>query len=99
MNYQNFYNLLTTYGFLPLIINPIRVSNSSATVIDNIYSNFSHYQHSSGNILMTISKHFSQFFSLSRAKVDLKDINIYKRNYSNFDYNSFRDDISIQKWG
>ena len=47
---------------------------------------------------MTISEHFSQFFPVSRAKLDLKDINIYQRNYSNFDSNSFRDDISIQKW-
>ena len=98
MNYQFFYALLATHGFLPLTINPTRISNSSATVIDNIYPNFSHYQHSSGNILMTISEHFSQLFSVSRAKVDLKDINIYQRNYSNFDSNSFRDDISIQKW-
>ena len=47
---------------------------------------------------MTISEHFSQFFPVSRAKLDLKDINIYQRNYSNFDSNSFRGDISIQKW-
>ena len=98
MNNQNVYTLLTTRGFLPLTINPTKVSNSSATVIDNIYSNFSHYQHSSGNILMTISEHFSQFFSVSRTKLDLKDINIYQRNYSNCDSNYFRDDISIQKW-
>ena len=73
-------------AFLPLIINPTRVSNSSATVIDNIYSKFSYYQHPNVNI-----------FSVSRAKLDLKDINIYQHNYSNFHSNSFRDDISLQK--
>ena len=52
----------------------------------------------SGNILLTLSEHFSQFLSVKREKVDLKKINIYQRNYSKFSSESFRDDVSIQNW-
>ena len=97
-SYQKFYNLITTYGFLPQIINPTRVTDTSATVIDNIYTNCFEYNQSSGNILISISEHFSQFESVKRKKLDLKDINVFQRNYSKFNTQSFRDDISIQKW-
>ena len=45
-----------------------------------------------------MSEHFSQFLSITREKVDLKKVNIYQRDYSNFSSDSFRDDASIQNW-
>ena len=45
-----------------------------------------------------MSEHFSQFLSITREKVDLKKVNIYQRDYSNFSSDSFRDDVSIQNW-
>ena len=48
-------------GFLPLIVHPTRVTDTSSTVIDNIYSNCFDYNQNSGDILITISEHFSQF--------------------------------------
>ena len=38
-SYQEFYNSITSSGFLPQIIQPTRVTEYSATVIDNIYTN------------------------------------------------------------
>ena len=39
-NYQQFYNLLCSFGFLPLIIQPTRdVENQTPSLIDNIFSN------------------------------------------------------------
>ena len=35
---------------------------------------------------------------MKREKVDLKNVNIYQRDYSTFSSESFRDDISIQNW-
>ena len=34
-----FFNLLCSYGFLPHILQPTRVTEHTATVIDNIFSN------------------------------------------------------------
>ena len=35
----HFFNLLCCYGFMPHILQPTRVTENSATVIDNIFSN------------------------------------------------------------
>ncbi len=97
-SYQDFYNLMTSYSFLPQIVHPTRVTNSSATVIDNIYSNCSEISQNSGNILIKISEHFSQFVAVNRKKPDFKKCNIFQRDYSSYDTRAFRDDVSIQRW-
>ena len=96
--FQKFYDLLTSNGYLPLILKPTRVVGSSATVIDNIYTNCFEYNQHSGNILISFSEHFSQFVTVMRTKPDFKDTHIYQRDYSKFNGNSFRDDVSIQEW-
>ena len=80
------------------IIQPTRVTENTATFIDNIFSNNIQDDIISGNILLTLSEHFSQFVSVKREKIDLKSINIFQRDYSKFSTESFRDDISIQSW-
>ena len=52
----------------------------------------------SGNVLLTLSEHFSQFVSVNRGKIKLKKIHLYQRDYSKFSNESFRDDVSIQNW-
>ena len=77
------------------ILQPTRVTDNTATVIDNIFSNNIQDNIICGNILLTLSEHFSQFLSVN---VDLKEVNIYQRDYSTFSSESFRDDVSIQNW-
>ena len=38
-NYHQFYNMLCSFGFLPKIIQPTRVTDHHSTLIDNIFSN------------------------------------------------------------
>ena len=38
VKYQEFYNLMTSNGFLPQILLPTRVTDSTMTIIDNIYT-------------------------------------------------------------
>ena len=95
---QHFFNLLCSYGCLPHVLQPTRVTENTATVIDNIFSNNIKDNMISGNILLTLSEHFSQFLSVKRVMVDLKKVNLYQRDYTNFSNNSFRDDVSIQNW-
>ena len=58
--------------FLPHIIQPTRLITNTSTVIDNIYSNNIQDGVISGNILLTLSEHFSQFISVKRERIDIK---------------------------
>ena len=95
---QHFFNLLCSFGLLPHVLQPTRVTDNTATVIDNIFSNNTQDNIVSGNMLLSLSEHFSQFLSITREKVNLKKVNIYQRDYSKFSSDSFRDDVSIQNW-
>ena len=97
-NYEEFYNLITSNGFLPRIVRPTRVTENSATIIDNIFSNNFKSGMLSGNLMLCISEHFSQFLSIGNNNVSHKNVNIYGRNYSKFNSKDFRDDIYMQKW-
>ena len=57
-------DFLCSYGFLPHTLQPTRATENTATVIDNIFSNNIKDNISCGNILLTLSEHFS--------KIDLK---------------------------
>ena len=65
--YQEFYNLMTSSGFLPYIILPTRITDTTMTIIDNIYSN---------NIIIPLS---DPIYVLVRQEfLRFHDHNIYK---------------------
>ena len=97
-NYQQFYDMLCSYGFLPKIIQPTRVTEHHSTLIDNIFSNNLIDETKSGNILLTLSEHFSQFVSVKRERIDYKHTKIFQHDYTKFHTEQFRDDVSIQNW-
>ena len=74
------------------------MTDNTATFIDNIFSNNIQDHINCGNILLTLSEHFSQFLSVKREKIDFQKVNIYQRDYSTFPSERFRDDVSIQNW-
>ena len=74
-SYQEFYNSITSSGFLPQIIQPTRVTEHSSTVIDNIYTNTFRNDMVSGNILLCMSEHFCQFLvKVLRKLITTKEI-------------------------
>ena len=97
-NYAKFYDLLASYGLVPFILLPTRIAGNSATIIDNIFTNNTSHTIISGNIITDYSDHFSQFISVQKLSFDYKINAIYKRDYSNFSEQSFRDDVSIQSF-
>ena len=97
-NYSRFYELLASYGLVPFILLPTRIAGNSATIIDNIFTNNTSNSIISGNIITDLSDHFSQFISVQKLKFDLKSTTYYKRDYTNFSEQSFRDDVSIQNF-
>ena len=95
--YQEFYNQMTTSGFLPQILQPTRITETSSTIIDNIYTNNLTNDITSGNVLIQISDHLLQFSCINKD-ISTDKTPYYKRNYSRFNEQSFLDDLSIQNW-
>ena len=58
---ESFYDLVSSFGFRPLILQPSRVSSNSATLIDNIFLNDLECFSKGGNLTNSISDHFLQF--------------------------------------
>ena len=58
---RDYYDLLSSHGFSPLILHPTRATSSSATLIDNIFINNLETCSSGGNITTSISDLFLQF--------------------------------------
>ena len=54
-------SILNSHGLLPLITQPTRLSDTSKTLIDNIYTNVFHKESISGNILIERADHLAQF--------------------------------------
>ena len=52
----------------------------------------------SGNILIEMADHLTQFVSITRSDSDRKKETFFKRDYKNWDENQFIDDLSIQNW-
>ena len=96
--YNEFFNTMTSFGFLPHILQPTRITDYSSTVIDNIYGNNFDQESISGNILISFADHFTQFISIKKKVHKLKPKAVYKRDYSLFNENLFIDDLSIQNW-
>ena len=86
---QEFYNLMTSNDFIPQITLPY-LTDSTMTLIDNIYSNMFLNNTFSGSIIIEIADHLLQFVG--------KYLKCYERNYQNFSEESFIADITVRKW-
>ena len=87
-----------SYGLLPQITQPTRVTDNTANIVDNIFTNTMDNNILSGNIITDFSDHYLQFVSVIKEKIDYKSIKMFKRDYSKFSEDSFRDDVSIQNF-
>ena len=81
-----------------MILLPTRVTKDSKTIVDNIFTNNLSSPLISGNIITDFSDHYSQFVLVKNQKIDIKNVIIYKRDYSTFSEKSYRDDVSIQNF-
>ena len=75
---------MTTHYLLLHILHPIRVTDHSATIIDNIFTNITEFNSKSGNILCKIIDHFPQFIIVEKSIVDYKLCSFAKRDFSSF---------------
>ena len=79
------------------ILQPTRVTEHTDAVIDNIFSNNLQDDIVSGNVLLTLSEHFSQFASVNGEKIELKKIHLSERLFKVFKWEFLRY-VSIQNW-
>ena len=64
--YREFYDFMTSNGYLPLITQPTRFSEENQSLIDNIFTNSFNNETPSGNILIEFADHLTQFASVNK---------------------------------
>ena len=97
---SEFNEIMYSGGFIPLITRPTRVTHTSATLIDNIYSNqILDRDHSVNGIMMTdISDHYPIFHIANYVQAqDFKCI-ITRRNYTTKNKDSYLSQLSNIDW-
>ena len=95
---HDFVNSMVSHCLIPHILQPTRVTDRSATVIDNIFSNVTDYETTSGNILTQVADHYPQYLILKKVPAIRKDSAYYTYDYSNFDKDSLLDNFSKVSW-
>ena len=88
---NEFLDSLASNSFIPLILQPTRITSHSNTLIDNIFSNVIDPDIISGNLTATISDDLSQFAIIPNMFGNIlgNKSNIYKRDWSKFDRENF----------
>ena len=105
LNYENhtptsdFLNTFFTNHLQPLILQPTRVTSSTSTLIDNIFSNDVTSSISSGNILIQISDHFPQFPILKNSALDYTNCSCIVHDYKSFDRSQVLEEYQNMDYG
>ena len=97
---NEFLDSLASNSFIPLILQPTRITSHSNTLIDNIFSNVIDPDIISGNLTATISDHLLQFSIIPNmfGNIPGNKSNIYERDWSKFDRESFIIDYFSVEW-
>lgn len=92
---QNFLNMLESYGITPLINTPTRVTASSETIIDNIFSSQSEHVLLSGTIATDVDSDHLPVYAVMDKVLKKQDSEqyYYVRNYSDHNKERFRDKL------
>ena len=97
---NEFLDSLASNSFIPLILQPTRITSHSNTLIDNIFSNVIEPDIISGNLTATISDHLPQFAIIPNifGNISGNIYNIYERDWSKFDRENFILDYFSVDW-
>ena len=92
---NNFFNSLVSFDLLPTILQPTRVTSTTATLIDNIFINFSDNIQNAGIMYDDLSDHFPTFlpFPFNKLSYNRKSSadpqenqSVPKRSFTNSNY-------------
>ena len=76
---EDFINTLNSYSFEPHIIKPTRITDPTATLIDNIFFNSIDFDAISGNLIFDLTDHLSNFLIINDLKTSSKKECLYRR--------------------
>ena len=99
-NSSNFFDTFTSNLFVPHIVHPTRVTSTTKTLIDNIFSNTTRFNEGvSGNLTVTLSDHLAQFLIIPESFNHKKNPNnLYTYNTKNFNEEKFMNDVAQIEW-
>ena len=97
---NEFLDSLASSSFIPLILQPTRITSHSNALIDNISSNVIDPDIISGNLTATISDQLPQFIIIPNmfGNISGNKSNIYERDWSKFDHENFILDYFSVDW-
>ena len=92
---KQYYDSLCSYGCMSLLNCPTRVTDSSSTLIDHLYSNDMHHNINCKILIHDISDHFPFIFSVNANSPSNNVEMLRKRNMKLFKYEDFLQDLSL----
>ena len=97
---NEFLDSLASNSFVPLILQPTRITSHSNTLIDNIFSNVIDPDIISGNLTATIFDHLPQSSIIPNmfGNISGNKTHIYERDCSRFDRENFILDYFSVEW-
>lgn len=95
---NEFLNSLISHSFLPLITLPSRITQNSANLLDNIFTNKSSDHYQSGLIYSSLSDHLPVFYLNVIKKKEQPISKIKKRNMSKNNIELFKQKLSSNDW-
>lgn len=96
----DFINLLYSYHFFPTITKPTRVTSTTASLIDHVWTNNLQNHKISGIYHISISDHFP-IFSMFSVDINCRpshSITTYNRIYNNSSIEAFQSDLMNYNW-
>lgn len=110
-NVTKYINELLNFNFLPYVLLPTRITSTSATILDHVFSNNyndSKYSHKTGLLCSDISDHMANFLFLTAENRksrdgtsmtnDSNENKIYKRSFSEANIRSFCYSLNNVDW-
>ena len=81
---SDFLTTMSSFCFQPQILQPTRITDHSATLINNVFFNSLEHFTISSNVIYDISDHLPNFLIFDKFSSLSNNVKIYKRDYSHF---------------
>ena len=95
---DNFLYVLSSNFFQPHILQPTRITDHSATLIDNIFFNSLEHLVISGNIVYGLTDHLPNFIIMDKFTTLPQKVKLYKRDFSTLNSVDLVNDIQSIDW-
>ena len=95
---DSFLNTLGSHFFQPYILQPTRITDHQATLIDNIVFNSIEHFTISGNIVHDLIDHLPNFIIFNKVSTLPYNVKIFKRDYSKLDQQVLVNEIQSIGW-